>query len=61
MQRGEDPVEDKKREDRERHVNGFEACVGEYIEKYAKVQQRTWEETKRILDRPAIPEWGAAR
>jgi integrase len=57
VQRGEDPVEDKKQEERDRRENGFTACVSEYVEKYAKPNQRTWEETQRILERLAVPAW----
>jgi integrase len=58
VQRGGDPVADKKSEERERATSGFAACVGQYVDRYAKQQQRTWKETKRILDRLAVPVWG---
>jgi integrase len=58
IQRGEDPVERKKQEERDRQVNGFRSCVTEFVEKYAKPQQRTWKQTKRALDRLAVPVWG---
>jgi integrase len=59
VQRGSDPVEEKKVEEREARENGFESCVKDFIEKYAKPRNRTWEETKRILDRLAVPVWGS--
>ncbi|WP_426779376.1 Arm DNA-binding domain-containing protein, partial [Pseudomonas aeruginosa] len=36
VQRGGDPVEDKKEEERERQLNGFEACANDFIKKYCK-------------------------
>lgn len=57
IQRGEDPVEEKKQAERDRQVNGFTACVNEYVEKYAKPRQRTWEQTKRTLERLTVPVW----
>lgn len=58
VQRGEDPVQDKKDEERERQVNGFESCVDDFVEKYAKPRLRTWKQTERTLERLAVPEWG---
>ncbi|WP_242361900.1 integrase arm-type DNA-binding domain-containing protein [Anaeromyxobacter sp. SG17] len=58
IQRGEDPVEEKKAKERELRLHGFKSCVGEFIEKYAKARQRTWDDTERILERLAIPAWG---
>ncbi len=58
VQRGDDPVEDRKAEERDRRLNGFESCKKEFIEKYAKPKNKTWEHTERILDRFAVEEWG---
>lgn len=58
VQRGEDPVEDKKAEGRDRQLNGFAACARDYVEKYAKRRQRTWAETERVIEKLAIPAWG---
>jgi integrase len=58
LQRGGDPVQDRKDEAREASVNGFETCVGDFIEKYAKPKNRRWKETKRVLDKLAVPVWG---
>lgn len=58
IQRGEDPVEDKKAEARDQRLNGFASCVTDYVEKYAKPQQRTWKETERVLERIAVSAWG---
>lgn len=57
IQRGDDPVQQKKDEEREARENGFKSCVEDFIEKYAKPRNKTWEETKRILDRLAVPAW----
>lgn len=57
VQRGHDPVEDKKAIERDRQLNGFAACARDYVEKYAKRQQRTWAETERVMERLAIPAW----
>ncbi len=40
VQRGEDPVEDKKEEEREQALNGFTASKKDFIEKYAKPKTR---------------------
>jgi integrase len=58
VQRGEDPVEDKKQEERDRQVNGFKSCLTDFIEKYAKPKNKTWHEMQRILERLAEPVWG---
>ena len=51
-------MEEKKTEEREARLNGFESCVTDYIAKYAKPKQRTWKETERILKKYAVKEWG---
>jgi integrase len=58
VQRGEDPVEDKKAEKRDKAVNNFKSCVTNYVAQYAKPKLRTWKETERILTKLAVPVWG---
>ncbi|GAO01833.1 site-specific integrase [Anaeromyxobacter sp. PSR-1] len=58
VQRGEDPVSDRKEAEREQALNGFTACKKDFIEKYAKPKNKTWKETERVLDRLAVPVWG---
>lgn len=57
VQRGEDPVEDKKAAERERRYNSFEACAKDFVTKYCKPKLRTWEQIERTLERLAIPEF----
>ncbi|MCC2596223.1 integrase arm-type DNA-binding domain-containing protein [Pusillimonas sp. MFBS29] len=57
VQRGEDPVEDKKEAEREKQLNGFAACARDYVNKYAKSHQRTWKETERVMEKIVIPVW----
>ncbi len=57
LQRGADPVQEKKDAEREASIYGFESCVTDYVAKYAKAQQKTWKETERVLKRLAIPEF----
>jgi integrase len=57
IQRGEDPVEDKKVAERERQHNGFEACARDFIESYCKPKLRTWAQVESALERRAIPEF----
>jgi integrase len=35
-----------------------EAVAAEFIERYAKVKQRTWPETERLIARNILPKWG---
>src|SRR5690606_7468787 len=58
VQRGEDPVGDKKEQERDARMNGFESCARDFIEKYAKRRQRTWKQTEGLIQRFAIKEWG---
>lgn len=58
IQRGEDPVEDKKAEERERQFYSFESCAKDFIEKYCKPNLKTWKTIDRTLERFAIPAWG---
>ena len=55
VQRGGDPVEDKKEEERERQLNGFEACANDFIKKYCKPKLKTWKQIERAFERFAIP------
>ena len=57
IQRGTDPVQEKKSAERAATLSGFAACKADFIERYAKAHQRTWTETERILDRLAVPVW----
>lgn len=58
IQRGEDPVEDKKAEEHNRQINGFATCTRDFIEHYAKRRQKTWDETERLMEKLAIPAFG---
>ena len=58
VQRGGDPVEDKKIEERERQLYSFESCAKDFIKKYCKPNLKTWKSVDRALERFAIPEWG---
>jgi integrase len=39
--------------------NTVDAICDEFVERYAKPRNRSWKETKRILDMYVKPEWGA--
>ena len=58
VQRGQDPVSEKKTEKRDNQLNGFKVCARDFVTKYAKPRQRTWAETERILEKIVIPAWG---
>lgn len=58
VQRGEDPVADKKTDKRDKQLNGFKVCARDFVTKYAKQHQRTWAETERIMEKIIIPAWG---
>lgn len=58
IQRGGDPVSERKQEDEERKLNGFAACARQYIEQYAKRRQKAWKDTERVFVNFAIPAWG---
>ncbi len=58
IQRGNDPVEDKKAEERERQLYSFEACAKNFVEGYCKPNLKTWKSIDRALERFAIPAWG---
>jgi len=57
-------IDPKIRQERERQENArlqastFTAVADQFIERYAKKEQRRWQETKRILDVYLIPKWG---
>lgn len=54
-------MDDKKVEARESQAvkaNGFRTCLTNYIEQYAKLEQKSWEATKSVLDRYALPAFG---
>ena len=57
VQRGEDPVEDKKAEERERLYSGFEACAKDFVKKYCKPKLKSWEQIESAFVRLAIPEF----
>jgi len=57
-QRGGDPVEDKKSEERERRLYSFEACANDFVDKYCKPNLKTWKSVESGLKRHAIPAWG---
>ncbi|WP_368392854.1 ATP-binding protein [Psychrosphaera sp. 1_MG-2023] len=58
IQRGNDPVEDKKAEERERQLYSFENCAKNFVEGYCKPNLKTWKSIDRALERFAIPAWG---
>ena len=58
VQRGEDPIADKKATELDRQQNGFAFCVRDFIEKYAMRSQRTWRLTDSTLRRHAVAAWG---
>ncbi|WP_459868770.1 tyrosine-type recombinase/integrase [Halomonas shantousis] len=58
VQRGEDPVEDKKEKERERTRNGFDACARDFVEKYCKPNLKTWKKIDSCFERFAIPAFG---
>jgi integrase len=62
-QRGVDSNEEKRRQAqslKERRANSVSEVSGLFIERYAKKRgNRTWPESKRILDRYVLPRWGS--
>lgn len=59
--KGSDPVElleAEKRERIENRSNRLDHVSDEFIERYAKPKNRSWQETQRILNREVIPHWG---
>ncbi len=58
IQRGVDPVAEKKAKERDERENGFSSCVEDFIEKYAKPRLRTWAKVDSVLKRLAVPAWG---
>jgi integrase len=55
--KGNDPAAAKAEDETRR--NTIDAVCDEFIERYAKPRNRSWKETKRILDMYVKPEWGA--
>ncbi len=53
---GYDPAAE--RQERRLAAGTFEAVAGQFVELYAKRRQRSWEVTKRYLERDVIPHWG---
>tara|TARA_R110002110_G_scaffold414910_1_gene646363 strand:+ start:209 stop:1414 length:1206 start_codon:yes stop_codon:yes gene_type:complete len=59
--KGADPVElleTQKRDRIEKRSNRLDHVSEEFIERYAKPKNRSWQETQRILNREVIPHWG---
>lgn len=54
---GEDPSETKRMAARIA-AETVEAVAADFIERYAKVKQRTWPETERLIARNILPKWG---
>lgn len=57
LDRGGDPVEDRKVAEREKEMYSFEACANKFVEQYCKPNLRSWRTIHRNLERFAIPEW----
>jgi integrase len=61
--RGEDPAAAKQtsraaaKAERERETDLIEKVVEKFIERYAKAKTRDWSETKRLLEKNALPKW----
>jgi len=56
---GFDPLAEKEALKRDRrNALTVAELVAEYIEKYAKVEKKTWTEDKRCLEKEVIPLWG---
>lgn len=58
VQRGEDPVEDRKAAEREKRYNGFTACANDFVLRYCKPKLKSWKQIERTLERFAIPQFG---
>jgi integrase len=58
VQRGGDPIQDRKREEEERRLTGFASCAQQYIEQYAMRRQKAWKDTERVFRKFAVPAWG---
>ncbi|MFT5452290.1 MAG: integrase [Enterobacterales bacterium] len=57
IQRGNDPVEDKKAEDRECELYNFETCAENFVQGHCKPNLKTWKDIERSFERFATPEW----
>ncbi len=60
IQRGDNPVQEKKEEEREARLNGFSSCVTEFIKKHAKpnTKPKTSAQMERFFERFATPKFG---
>lgn len=58
IQRGNDPVEDKKQSERERELYNFEVCATDFVAKYCRPNLRSWKNIESVLERFAIKERG---
>lgn len=58
IQRGQDPVEEQKEQEREQARYGFTACAEDFVERYCKPNLKTWKKVESCLQRFAIPEFG---
>jgi len=59
--RGEDPRDRKRAAAGGGPADAFERVAAEFVAKWAKPRNRTWEETQRILDKYVAPEWNGRR
>jgi integrase len=57
VQRGVDPIAAREEAERAKTENGFKSVKAEFIEKYAKLRQRTWQQTENAL-KVAVEAWG---
>lgn len=55
---GEDPQASKEEARKPKDDDRFTAVATQFIERYAKPSNKSWAETKRILDRDVGPSWG---
>ena len=60
VDRGEDPRAAKRRarQNGQRELDTFAAVADQFVERYAKPKNRSWRETRRILEREVLPHWG---
>lgn len=50
-----DPLEERRRKNSDRTVKG---AFGEFLERYAKIRNRSWKETQRIFEKDVLPTLG---
>lgn len=55
VNKGTDPLEEKRRESQGETVK---ILCAQYLERYAKLKKKTWKEDERRIDRHLIPAWG---